>query len=246
MDTAIGRQVAIKAFPRMKDSRGAAQTAFLKEGRALAILNHPHIAQIYDCLEIRGVPCLVMEWVVGVPLTEIDTGTGQARIEAILRAIFSALEEAHRCGLIHRDLKPEHILAGEREGVKLIDFGLVKRFGTALDSLSSTPLEEAWRGTPAYMAPEQIKGGAVDWRADQFSLAIVLSEWLFGQHPFQGANPAIFLHRIAYEEPSFASGGQRNAHPRIQSVLNRALAKRPDDRWPTLEAFRNRLFERWC
>lgn len=241
-DLSTGRQVAIKAFTGQEASSGG--KAFLKEGRALARLKHPRIAQIYDCLALGGIHCLVMEWVDGVPLTEsFPAMEHPEKVGPVLEGIFAALEEAHRCGLVHRDLKPEHVLVTAKAEVKLIDFGLVKRFGAALDSLSSTPLALAWRGTPAYMAPEQIKGDVLDWRADQFSLAMVLTQWLCGRHPFYGSNPAVILHRIAYGEPDFASEGVR---PRMEAVLRRALSKKADDRWPSLREFHSQLLMGWA
>ena len=155
---------------------------FKAEARLAASLEHPNIVPIHRGGEYRRRPYLAMRFVPGTNLRQVING-GQLsldRVQRIMTAVASALDAAHESGLVHRDVKPANILlsgAGEHEHVYLTDFGLTKRLGSQ-GSLTRTG---AWVGTPDYVAPEQIRAGTVDGRADIYSLGCVLYEMLTGE-----------------------------------------------------------------
>jgi serine/threonine protein kinase len=185
---------------------------FQQEARAIAALNHPHICQIYDV----GPDYLVLEYVEGNPLR----GPFQTE-EAVLLAIqiASALEAAHRRGVLHRDLKPGNVLVTQ-SGVKLLDFGLAK---LAADADVTQTLAGAPMGTPGYMSPEQAEGKSADRRSDVFSFGAVLYEMLAGRRAFD----------------SFAAVARDNPKPleapaEVTRIVMRCLAKAPAERFQSM------------
>lgn len=221
IDTRLGRPVAIKV------SRAGFSGRFRREARAVAALNHPHICTLYDL----GPNYLVMEYVEGAPL-QGPMPLRQALEVAI--AIADALDAAHRRGVIHRDLKPANILLTE-SGPKLLDFGLAKlepSAGAAVpDSITFASTAHATiAGTIRYMAPEQLQGRTADARSDIFSFGLVLFEILAGRPAFDADNSASLIAAILTSQPrvrQFVPGLPRD----VEQVLDRALAKNPDDRW---------------
>ena len=209
---------------------------FEREARAVAALNHPHICTLYDV----GPNYLVMELVDGQPLA------GPLPLERALvfaRQILSALDAAHRKGITHRDLKPDNILV-TKQGVKLLDFGLAK-LGTsgAAVSRGSKPgscavgLAHATQtltgehmilGTVQYMSPEQAQGKPADARSDLFSFGLVLYEMLTGSRAFDGENPASVIAAILERDAPSVAGV---APPALDRVLQKCLAKDPEERW---------------
>ena len=184
-DTRLNRIVAVKRLTQHTER-------FEQEARAIAAVNHPHICQIHDI----GPDYLVLEYVEGRPIKGPLPVTEALRLAA---QIASALDEAHRKGILHRDLKPANImvtapLAGslDRPTVKLLDFGLATLVDTDTDADVTRTAEGIIVGTPAYMAPEQSEGRQVDVRADIFSFGAVLYELLSGTGRFQ-ASPALRL-----------------------------------------------------
>ncbi|HET9215679.1 MAG TPA: protein kinase [Terriglobia bacterium] len=174
VDSRLNRKVAVK----LCDARFAER--FEREAKAISALNHPHICTLYDI----GPNYLVMELIEGETLAS-KIRQGPMRLEDVLRygaEIADALSEAHAAGIIHRDLKPGNIMVTGR-GIKVLDFGLAKEAGPGIDWTQSFPLA----GTPAYMAPEQIRGG-VNPRTDLFSLGLILFEMVTGRLPFPGAS----------------------------------------------------------
>jgi len=174
-DTRLNRPVAIKLCAP------SFVAYFNREAKAISALNHPHICTLYDV----GSNYLVMELIEGETLAS-KIRQGPMRLEDVLRygaEIADALSEAHAAGIIHRDLKPGNIMVTGR-GIKVLDFGLAKEVGPGNDWTQSFPLA----GTPAYMAPEQIRGNGVDPRTDLFSLGLILFEMVTGRLPFPGAS----------------------------------------------------------
>ena len=208
-DTRLDRVVAIK---RLKAQRGA---RFEQEARALAALNHPHICQIFDV----GPDYLVLEFVVGVPLQ----GPLPAR-EALSLAlqIASALEAAHKRGILHRDLKPANVMVTEA-GAKLLDFGLAKLTADAAVDVTRT-MEGVALGTAAYMSPEQAQGKAIDARSDVFSFGAVLYEALSGRRAFGGDSILETLNAVVSGEPAPLDSP-------LVAVVKRCLAKDPSQRF---------------
>jgi TolB-like protein/Tfp pilus assembly protein PilF/predicted Ser/Thr protein kinase len=204
-DTRLDRIVAIKKLKSEHTAR------FEQEARAIAALNHPHICQIYDV----GPDYLVMEFIDGAPLRGPLPANEAARLAV---QVAGALEEAHARGILHRDLKPPNILVTAK-GAKLLDFGLAKSV-TNIDATQT--IEGMVMGTPAYMAPEQLEGKAVDARSDIFSFGAVLYEMLSGTRAFDG------LASVLRDDPA-----PLQTRSKLSSIVTRCLAKQPAERFQT-------------
>jgi serine/threonine-protein kinase len=199
-DHRLGRDVAIKILaPQIASDRGAT-IRFEREARALAALNHPNIATIYDVIESHGQPALVLELVEGETLAHRIAGTRLSIVAAVdvSKQIADALDTAHEAGIVHRDLKPGNIKITNDGLVKVLDFGLAKAIAAAAGETSDvdvanspTVTEHGTRqgvilGTPAYMSPEQARGRRVDKRTDIWAFGCVLFEMLTGRRAFNG------------------------------------------------------------
>jgi serine/threonine protein kinase len=221
---------------------------FCREAEIMSELRHPHIIQIFDFNTTSdGLPYFVMEYLDGVDLQTRLTRDGALPLLALVRivdAIASALGAAHAMGVVHRDLKPANIflIRGEREDddfVKVIDFGISKiSSGRPGDSMPSGIM-----GTPAFMAPEQAlrMEAQVDPRSDQFALAEITYLMLTGREPFVGNDPAAVLHQVVHAQPPTLSHFLSWDVSQIQAVLDRGMAKRPEDRFESVGAFASAL-----
>jgi serine/threonine-protein kinase len=183
--TDLGSQAAIKI---LRDAwlSPARRQRFATEQRTLAGLNHPSIARLYDAGALSdGTPWIVMEYVPGVPLAEYVRARALALIERLrlFRAVCDAVQYAHRHLVIHRDLKPSNILVTTDGHVKLVDFGISKQIGDAATGIDLTRTG-ARLMTPAYAAPEQIRGGQIGLYTDVYSLGVILYELVTGRLPF--------------------------------------------------------------
>ena len=221
---------------------------FLREIAIAARLQHPHILPLFDSgTAVIGSgaarPYYVMPYVAGESLRarlQRETQLGQGEALGICRQVAAALSHAHAQGIIHRDIKPENILLEDDHAV-VADFGIAQ----ALDLAGGERLTETGLslGTPAYMSPEQAAAGRVDARADIYSLACVLYELLAGTPPFTGATPRAIMARHALD-PVPPLGTARPEIPvQLETVLHRALAKVPADRFATAEEFVQALEE---
>ena len=240
-DTRLGRNVAIKVLPEAFAQDASRLERFDREAKALAALNHPHIAGIYGIEEHDRRRFLVLELVDGETLAERLTRGSIAPDEAVRLAlqIAGALEAAHEKGIIHRDLKPANIKINPEGNIKVLDFGLAKAVGgeTANVSLSNSPTlsiqatgQGVILGTAAYMSPEQARGLPADRRADIWSFGCVFYEMLTGRQTFQGELVSDILASVLARDPDYTVL-QANLHPRIREVLTRCLAKDPKKRW---------------
>ena len=239
IDPAIGRQVAIKTI-RIRDIHNEAQQQKLRErlfreARSAGVLSHPNIVTIYDMDEDEGVAYIAMEFVNGPPLDKALAGpmavSGSETLR-ILRQCASALDYAHSRGVIHRDVKPGNIMLDEERSVKITDFGIAK-----ITAPSNTTETRSVTGTPSYMSPEQVQGLPVDGRSDQFSLAVIAYEILTGERPFHGEHLSTIVYRIVAEEPTEAHRINDALTRQIDAVLRRALAKKPENRFPNCASF---------
>ena len=233
-DTRLHRRVALKAVS--SHGGGAIEERRLRrEARASAALVHPNIATVYALEEIDGRAYLATEYLEGETLRETLRRGPLPRGEAlgIALALASGLEAAHRQGIVHRDLKPENVLRLADGRVKILDFGLAHLQGDARRLASITRLTERGLvvGTPGYMAPEQLLGGSVDGRADQYALGVVLVELLTGVHPFEGDTLAATIARVLAAD-GIASATQVVLAPDVAVVAQRCTRQRPGDRYP--------------
>ena len=201
-DTRLGRTVALKAV-RTQFGGDATRTARLRrEARAAATLTHPNIATVYALEDIDGRLYIASEYVPGDTLRdELTLGPlAPARVRDVVLAITRALTVAHERGVVHRDLKPENVVCTPSGGVKILDFGLAQFADPGGDDGSLTQ-DGAVFGTPAYMSPEQIRGGIVDARSDLFAVGVIVYELLTGLHPFTGRTSAATIARVLEESP---------------------------------------------
>ncbi len=242
-DTRLGRSVAIKILPEHLASDPERKLRFEREARTISSLNHPHICTLHDIGCQDGIDFLVMEHIEGETLGD-RLKKGPVGLELGLRygvQIGDALDKAHRQGVVHRDLKPGNIMI-TKSGVKLLDFGLAKLLqdgkAGSPGSESSTreqPLTDAGiiLGTVQYMAPEQLEGKEADARTDIFAFGAVLYEMVSGRKAFEGSSQASLIVAILSERPPPISGVRPLAPSSLDHLVERCLAKEPDERWQT-------------
>ena len=225
-DTRLDRIVAIKRLTRHSER-------FEQEARAIAALNHPHICQIYDV----GTDYLVLEYVEGQPLRGPLPADEAVRLAL---QIASALEEAHRHGILHRDLKPANIMVTGRSvsgpsAAKLLDFGLAKLITADADVTRTA--EGTVVGTAAYMSPEQAEGRPLDARSDIFSFGAVMYEMLSGTRAFAGHTAAQVLSAVLRDDPAPLP----QAPPAVDRLIRRCLSKSPGNRFQTIQEVKTSL-----
>ncbi len=236
-DTRLGRDVAIKALPDAFARDREHVTRFLREGRALASLNHRNISAIYGLEESGDRSYLVLEFVEGRTLAEQLRRGPLPMAEAfrVCRQIAAGLEAAHESGIVHRDLKPGNVMLTRADEVKVLDFGLAKNLGatrdaalTATAKLSGTA-EGTVLGTPAYMSPEQASGRDTDRRTDIWAFGCVLYECLVGRPVFAGESYAEIVGQVLHAEPDWAA--LPAATPaRVWDLVERCLTRDPTQR----------------
>jgi predicted Ser/Thr protein kinase len=233
-DQRLGRRVALKALPYDYSSDPVRRERLRREARASAALTHPSIATIYALEEIDGALYIVSELVQGHTLRdELRAGPLPAhQLQTTLLQIAEALATAHAQGIVHRDLKPENIMRAPDGRVKILDFGLARSADPGA-AATMTQLTQAGGavGTPGYMAPEQLSGGAVDPRTDVFAFGVVAAELATGEHPF-GPDSAAMLRRMTeLMEGRAVSGSGSWSSPRIEQIARRCLRASPDERY---------------
>lgn len=240
-DQFSGRQVAVKLLPPQFTHDPRLRTRFKREAKAIAALEHAFIVPVYDFGEDDGLPYIVMRYMPGGTLADWITGKPMALEEAvpIVRRLADALDTAHRRGIIHRDLKPRNVLFDDEGQAFLSDFGLAK-----LSDGSATVSSMGMFGTPAYMSPEQAAGDKkIDSRSDVYALGLVVYEMLCGQRPFNAETPLGLMLKHVNEPVPPLDVNRLNLPPKINEVLAMALAKKPEDRYPTANALAEKLAE---
>ncbi len=243
----VGSQLALQRRVAVKSLRVGALThrARLKrEALALAAVHHPSIVEVYDYGETEGgVPYVVMELVRGESLAARLDREGALPAEEAVRlslSILDGLVAAHLAGVIHRDIKPDNVVLAEgRSGLRpvLLDFGIARLDSDADARLT---LDGSFIGTPAYMAPEQMRGGPTDERVDVWGVGALLYHLLAGEPPF-GTREVIAVMRKVLEDPPSFPRRARGLDGRLWSILTAALRKLPDERTPSALALRDAL-----
>ncbi len=243
LDTRLGRAVALKVL--RCDPQGASETwgrevrRMLREARIAAALSDPGIVVVYDVGEHEGTLFIAMELVQGKLLRElvrVEAPIGE-RV-ALLCAVARVLSVAHRAGLVHRDIKPENVMIREDGSIKVLDFGIARRTDEEAaaqdghDDFATRTGDGSFVGTPAYMAPEQVKGEHVDARADQFAWGVTAYELLMGRLPFRSdRGPMSLIASILSDDPP----PMDEVPHAIEAVVLRALEKEPADRHASMD-----------
>ncbi len=237
-DPRLARDVAIKVLPADPTPDRSRSRRFLREAQAIAGLNHPHICVVHDVGEQEGISYLVMEYLEGQTLRERLRDAAPLPLPdglTIALEVAEALVEAHRHGIVHRDVKPGNIMLTGR-GTKLLDFGLARPV-EAIEVPSTTALTSAGvvLGTPHYMSPEQARGQPVDARSDVFSLGAVIYEMVTGCRPFDGVNAIDTIDAVLHQEPRAVAELRPEAPAALGSLIAKCLAKDNDDRYQSVE-----------
>ncbi|MEI2608011.1 MAG: serine/threonine-protein kinase [Candidatus Promineifilaceae bacterium] len=239
-DPRFRREVALKILPSAFLNDPAFHVRFEREAQSIAALEHPAIVPVYDFGEADGQPYLVMRLMTGGSLADRleKTTLSLAEITRIFSRLAPALDAAHRHGIIHRDLKPANILFDQYDEPYLADFGIAKwaSEGDATKALTGTG---ATVGTPAYMSPEQVQGQDLDGRSDVYALGVILFEMLTGKRPYEATTPmALAIKHVTDPVPTLAT---QNLPPTCQMVINRAMAKNPQERYGNAAALTHEL-----
>jgi serine/threonine-protein kinase len=249
-----GEIVALKTMLPQLAAKSAARLRFQREAQAILRMDHDNFVKVLDYGEMPPhTPYLVMEFLDGAALRDVmesDDPLTSLRAIEILRGVLCGLAHAHARGVVHRDIKPENVfMVRQASGpavAKLLDLGLAKFVST---DDTSTPYKLTMRGavfgTPAYMAPEQALGEEVDGRADLYAATVMLFELLTGRRPFYARDPpALLIMHTRRAPPTLADHAPfLEPYPRLQELVSRGLAKRPDARFPSAEAYLEALDE---
>jgi serine/threonine-protein kinase len=233
-DPAMRRQVAVKTLALADEfaeqDLQAARDQFVREAQAGGRLNHPNIIAIYDFGEEKGLSYIVMEFFPGKPTTAYKAPDRLLPVQWVLDLIAQAadaLHYAHGQNVIHRDIKPANLMYDPNADIlKISDFGIAHLTDTIRTRTGIV------MGTPTYMAPEQFRGDTVDGRADLFSLGVTAYQLLTGTAPFRAVSIPKLLEQIVHQPHEPASKLRANLPPSIDEVLNLALAKDAEDRFP--------------
>jgi serine/threonine-protein kinase len=244
-DERLGRRVALKVISDPAAGPDA-NARLVREARAAAALDHPNAISIFDVGEAGGTPYIVMELVSGKTLrSAVEAGTIPlaTRLEWLV-AVARALDAAHRRGLVHRDIKPENVMVRDDGVVKVLDFGIARRSSGSIDphagtespAIATLTIAGVRLGTPIYMAPEQIRDQALDGRADQFAWGVLAFELLAGKPPWRVSNDAFaVVASILTDEPDGSELDKAGAPGGVRDVILRALSKRPEARFATMD-----------
>jgi serine/threonine-protein kinase len=242
----IQKSFALKVLYPELARQGDLAARFLQEARVASRISHENVVAISDFGETEdGLVYFVMEYVEGLNLDALVRAEGPlpwVRARPILLQIVSALKAAHEQGIIHRDIKPANVIVGTRAGrpdfIKVLDFGIAKVVASTHASEVVTNHAIEVLGTPAYMAPEQGQGDAVDFRTDVYGCGCLLFHVLTGRPPFQGSGQFGVLMKQQLEPPPSPSSrlpeGALPAH--VDALVLKALAKAPEDRWQSMDA----------
>ena len=220
-DLRLGRDVALKALPPEVSTHPEHRERLRREARAAATITHPSVATVYALEEANGHLFIASEYVEGRSLREVlsESRLTPEHAVAIAIEVAAALGAAHAAGVVHRDLKPDNVLVTANGTVKVVDFGIAY-----VDGIEGTRLTQhgALLGTPAYMAPEQLVGGAVDARADVYAIGLLLGEMVAGRHPL-------------------ADGGPPAMSPTLAGIVTRCLQPEPSARFTSAAALASAL-----
>jgi eukaryotic-like serine/threonine-protein kinase len=251
IDTRLDRSVVIKILLPELASSESARRRFEREAKLASALDHPNICAIYDIAESGDLFYIVMPYAEGRTLKQVISGRPMEIMSALSIAVqvADAITTAHGRGIVHRDIKPNNIVVNDQGQVKVLDFGLAKMLATDQEAVAD-PLADIERsmteigvpyGTAGYGSPEQAAGERIDHRTDIFSLGVTLYEMATGRQPFRGRNRIEILNAVINDDPEPVTEENPAAPPRLQRILDRALAKKPRERFGTMAEMRDEL-----
>lgn len=230
----LDRLVAIKELPASFAADQTVRGRFLDEAQVVARLDHPHIVVVHDFVDRDGHLALVMEQLPGGTVWDsfLDEGVTPAKAIGVILSTAAGVQHAHERGVLHRDIKPENLMYAADGQVKVTDFGIAKML-TGDETMATNDGEIL--GTPAYMAPEQAEGGVLGPQADVYACGIMLYELLTGELPQVGNSVVELLDdRISRDAPPISDRAPHLPQP-IAAVVDRSLARKPNDRWQSAE-----------
>lgn len=240
-DTRLHRQVALKFLPSALTSNSEAKKRFIEEARAASALDHPNVCTIHEINETEdGRLFIVMACYEGMTLSD-KIARGPIPIDEMINIaiqVVKGLVKAHQQKIIHRDIKPANIYVTEDGLVKILDFGIAK-----LIKGSRSTHEVLNSGTVAHISPEQIKGDKIDHRTDIWSLGVVLYEMITSQLPFKGEYDQAIIYSILNEDPVPLTELQKEVSSTLESIVKKALAKNPDERYQSADELLKELIE---
>lgn len=239
--TNLKREVAIKVLPTTLALQPGYVERFNREAETAAALEHPHIVPIYDYGTQRGTSYIVMRLFTGGTLAQrLAQRAGErnplpslGEISSLLNQLASALDYAHSMNVIHRDIKTSNVMFDNQGSAYLMDFGIA-RLMEATSSLTGTGLA---MGTPSYMSPEQWRGDNLTAAADQYELGVLIYALVSGRLPFEAGTPYALMNKHINEQPTPLQSFRADVPEAVTTVLNRAMAKDPHQRFPTVTAF---------
>jgi serine/threonine-protein kinase len=240
-DTRLGRDVAVKILRPELAGDPTFLARFRREAQASASLNHPNIVSVYDTGDGSGTPFIVMEYVEGRTLRDVLRTQGRMlpqRALEIVADVCAALEHAHEQGIVHRDIKPGNVMLNSQGTVKVMDFGIARAISGSSNTMTQTA---AVIGTAQYLSPEQARGEHVDARSDVYSTGCLLYELLTHQPPFTGDSPVAVAYQHVLEDPTLPSTLNPDVEPAVESIVMKAMAKNPGNRYQTAAEMRDDL-----
>ncbi|HSD48014.1 MAG TPA: protein kinase, partial [Pyrinomonadaceae bacterium] len=250
IDTTLDRPAVVKVLPPDLTDSASNLVRFEREAKLASSLDHPNICTIFGLHKVDGVHFIAMQYIEGRNVRELVAGRPLDLRQAlsITIQVANALAAAHAQGIVHRDIKARNVMVTRNGTVKVLDFGLAKLIEPPHKTSGDPQLTEVGvpYGTSTYAAPEQAQGLPVDHRGDIFSTGVLLYEMLAGTWPFRGKTALDVRYAVVYHRPkpiADARGEDSLLLQRIQTILDKALAKNPDDRYQRIEDMRNELQE---
>ncbi len=239
-DPILDRVVALKVMAGEVVTEPGMQQRFLREARSAARLQHPNIVTVYEFGEVDGVPFIAMEFLAGENLADAAERGHLSELAdklSVAAQLCEGLAFAHRHGVIHRDVKPTNVILPGGP-IKIVDFGIAWLEGGATTTRTGQVL-----GTPSYMAPEQFTGTTSDHRIDMWAAGVILYELLAGHRPFRATNVPALIYQIVHAPAPPLDARRHRVPPALATVVERALAKEPAQRFPDLEAMARAIRE---
>src|SRR5689334_17023948 len=250
IDTTLDRSAVVKVLPPALTDSPSNLIRFEREARLASSLDHPNICTIFGLHKVDDTHFIAMQYIEGRNVRELVAGRPLDVRQALSIAIqvTNALAAAHARGIVHRDIKARNVMVTRNGAVKVLDFGLAKLIEPAHTAGSDPHLTEVGvpYGTSTYAAPEQAQGLPVDHRGDIFSTGVLLYEMLAGTWPFRGKTALDVRYAVVYHQPkpiAEARGEDSLLLQRIQPILDKALAKAPEDRYQHIDEMRSDLQE---